>query len=84
MARASRWAIWQMTIPLNLEHRIGRWQDELFTILGDIEAWLDDQDRDEENPFLDAVDTAVTYIRAAHEELFWWEEECRIDEDVEW
>ena len=70
----------EMVIPLNLETRIGRWQDELFSLLGNVEAWLDDQDHDEENPFLDAVDTAAGYIRAAHEELFWWEED-RVDEE---
>lgn len=70
----------KMTIPLNLETRIGRWQDELFTLLGDMEAWLDDQDADEENPFLDAVDTAAGHICSAHEELFWWEE-ARVDEE---
>jgi len=73
-------ALLTMTIPLNLENRIGRWQDETLALLENIEAWLDDQDRDEDNPFLDAVDAAADYIRSAHEELFWWEEE-RVEEE---
>ena len=72
--------LWVMSIPLSAERRIGRWQDELFTLLSNVEAWLDDQDNEGDNPFLDAVDTAAGYIRSAHEELFWWEEE-RVEEE---
>lgn len=71
-------------MPLNAERRAGRWQDELFTLLGDIEAWQDNQGRDEDNPFLDAVDVAAGHVRDAHRALFWWEEERTISEDIEW
>ena len=71
-------AIWTVGISVSDERRIGRWQEETLSLLGNLAAWLDEQDRDEENPFLDAVDVATEHIRQAYEALFWWEE-VRVD-----